>query len=383
MRISAVSVLEYTRRLDGRSWNPSFRWTERRAPLVVVEADTGHSGIGEAWCAQPAIAAILAHLGDVVAPHLLGRELVDAASIRRLVGGDPTIDGAGGQAWIGAAAASAVDIALWDLLARSLGQPLWRTLGGRSNRVRVYASGGLYRDGDGVDELVAEMRHHVEAGFDFLKMKVGALPLKADLQRVSAVAAAGGSGAKLWVDAVNQLDRDTAAIWATSLHEAGAAAIQAPVPFDDLATMARINALYLPVIAGEAATGIDRLERLCLADAVAFLQPNIGLCGGFSAADGIASLARSRGIDVTLQTFGTAVLQVASLHLGAAANLHSVEYHCFHDHLKFLLPARLADVTGGCLEVGDEPGLGIRIPQPGTQEDGGFIRSHRRLSTQQ
>ena len=159
MKITAVSVLEYYRRLDGRSWNPAFRWTERRAPLVLVEADQGLIGLGEAWSRQPAIGSILAHLADVVAPQLVGAEMTDSASIPLIAAKVKAIP-AEGEPWVAAAAASAIDMALWDLLAKSRAQPLWRALGGHTNRVPVYASGGLYRDGGRPDEhdLVFQQR---------------------------------------------------------------------------------------------------------------------------------------------------------------------------------------------------------------------------------
>src|SRR6185436_16376534 len=192
MRIAAVSVLEYSRQLDGRSRNPASRWTERRAPLVAIEAANGLAGIGEAWCRQASIGLILAHLADVVAPRMPGAELADHASIARISSALRATADAGAEPWIAAAAASAIDMALWDLFAQSRQLPLWRALGGSSSRVRVYASGGLYRDGDGIDELAAQMRGHVAAGFRAVKMKIGALPLASDLERVQAVRAAIG-----------------------------------------------------------------------------------------------------------------------------------------------------------------------------------------------
>jgi L-alanine-DL-glutamate epimerase-like enolase superfamily enzyme len=305
---------------------------------VLIEADQGFVGMGEAWSRQPAIGSILSHLAEVIAPQLPGSEMTDAASISRIAGQARRAMPAEGEPWIAAAAASAIDMALWDLLAKSRAQPLWRALGGHSNRVHVYASGGLYRDGDGGDELAAEMRGHIASGFLAVKMKVGALPLAADLERVRAVRAAIGAEVELWVDAVNMLDKETALPWATALAEAGAAAIQAPVPFSDVATMARINGECLPVVAGEMEFDTAGFERLLAAGAVALLQPCLGLCGGFSGAAEIASRAQARLIDTTPQTFGTAVLQAASLHWGAAtAGVHSVEYHRFHNHLAPLL----------------------------------------------
>src|SRR5436190_24377783 len=74
MKIIGVKVLEFRRRLDGRSWNPPFRWHERRAPLLVIETDAGLAGVGEAWSRQPQTALVLAHLAERYAPALLGRD---------------------------------------------------------------------------------------------------------------------------------------------------------------------------------------------------------------------------------------------------------------------------------------------------------------------
>ena len=381
MRIVGISVLEYARKLDGRSWNPVSRWTERRAPLVLIEADNGLAGVGEGWSRQASIGLILAHLADAVAPRLAGAEVVDGESIARIVGPlRATPHRVTSEEWVPAAAASAIDMALWDLLARSLQQPLWRALGGTSNRVPVYASGGLYRDGTDTCDLAAEMRSHIAAGFRAVKMKVGALPLPADLERVRAVRDAIGQAALLWVDAVNQLTRENAAECVAAFAVAGAQAIQAPVPFDDLATMAAINRDWLPVIAGEAGHDPSSFDALLAADAVSLLQPCLGLCGGFSAATGIAAEARQRAIGVTAQTFGTAVMQAASLHWGAATGgVHSVEYHRFHDHLAPFMSADLRTVIDGHVLLGEEPGLGFDLPRAGAQSDGGQIRCVRRL----
>ena len=67
MKIIGVKVLEFRRRLDGRSWNPAFRWHERRAPLLILETDSGLSGVGEAGRrreADPEIAALVRALLD-------------------------------------------------------------------------------------------------------------------------------------------------------------------------------------------------------------------------------------------------------------------------------------------------------------------------------
>ena len=64
MRLIGASVLEFRRTLDGKSWNPSFRWTQRRAPLLLLHAENGQTGLGEAWSHQNAVEPVLTHLAQ-------------------------------------------------------------------------------------------------------------------------------------------------------------------------------------------------------------------------------------------------------------------------------------------------------------------------------
>jgi L-alanine-DL-glutamate epimerase-like enolase superfamily enzyme len=347
----------------------------------LLETDDGCHGIGEGWSRQTEVAAQLEALSRRYAPLACGADIADAASIARLGARLRAVAGAGEPSWIAAGAVSAIDIAAWDLLARSRGEPLWKTLGGASPEVRVYASGGLYRDGATIADLAAEMRGYRALGFDAFKMKIGAQPFARDLERVGAVRAAIGTSGTLWVDAVNQLDRGSALHWTRAMSDAGAAAIQAPVPFDDLETMAAINRDILPVAAGEAAHEPAQFAVLLEAGAVTWLQPSLGLCGGISGGGIVAALARARGTGVSPQTFGTAILQAAALHFGAAtAGVGGVEYHRFHDHLAALLPASARAIREGTVRLGVDPGLGIAPPSTGAQADGGTLRLHHRLT---
>jgi L-alanine-DL-glutamate epimerase-like enolase superfamily enzyme len=385
MKIVGATVLEYARRLDGRSWNPASRWIERRAPLLLLHADTGASGIGEAWSRQDAIGDVLDTLSRRIGPAIIGRRIDRCDDIRQLRDDIRRhVDGDAGRdlGWPLAAAVSALDIALWDLVAKAQQQPLWQALGGRSNRVSVYASGGLYRDGAGRDDLIAETEAHLAAGFRSIKIKVGGVPVEDDIERVRAVRDLLREDGALWVDAVNQLPARDALAAAIALRHAGATAIQAPVPFSDLTTMAQINADALPVIAGEAEHRLDAFTAMLDAGAVSIVQCNLGLCGGFSGAQAISEIAVSRGIDVTPQCHATAVLQAASLHCGAALpRVHSVEYHRFHDHLQHAMPRAMRRVVDDSVELSDEPGLGLERLSIGVQADAGLVRCHAELGS--
>jgi L-alanine-DL-glutamate epimerase-like enolase superfamily enzyme len=373
MRIAKVEVLEFHRTLDGRSWNPTFRWHERRAPLVVLETDSGLRGVGEAWSRQVDIDRVLAALAQRSAPVLIGGGVADArAHVAR--GFASAVD------WVGAAAASAVDLALWDLEAQARGAPLWRTLGGRDGRVAVYASGGLYRDGATLDDLSREFAGYAEAGFTAAKAKIGALSLDDDLARVRAARRALGAEPTLWVDAVNQLDRARAPAWCDALAEAGVAAIQAPLAFDDVPGMANLTARHLPVIATEAEHRETAFAALLDAGAVSHLQYCLGLCGGPTGAHALDARAQAHGVTTTPQCFSTAVMQAASLHFAAAhRNVVTAEYHRFHDHLADLLPAAMTRIEHGYVRLDDAPGLGVAPPRIGPQSGGGEVRLHASL----
>src|SRR5438132_6827532 len=311
MKIIGVKVLEFRRRLDGRSWNPTLRWHERRAPLLILETDSGLTGVGEAWSKQPRIALVLDHLASHCAPALLGRDPLLRMQICAQLGSAPT---AASEPWVVAAAASAIDIALWDLAAQAAGQPLWRALGGSTGRTAVYASGGLYRDGTSLKDLAHEFEVYVDQGFTAVKMKLGALPLEADLERARTVRNAVGDEVTLWVDAVNQLTRASAPAWCAALARVGVAAVQAPLPFDDISGMADINASLLPVIATEAEHREEVFRALVEANAVTYLQYCVGLCGGFSGAMRIDALAATQAGESTPQCLCTSVLEPATLH---------------------------------------------------------------------
>ena len=112
-----------------------------------------------------------------------------------------------------AVAVAAVEIALWDAAAKIAGQPLWRLLGGEAaeNRIFVYAAGGYYDEEKGIPGLLEEVRGYLNAGYTWVKIKVGGAPLDDDIRRIEAVLELlGGDGRRLAVDANGRFDIETA-----------------------------------------------------------------------------------------------------------------------------------------------------------------------------
>ena len=97
-------------------------------------------------------------------------------------------------------AAATIDNALWDVMGKAAGLPLYKLLGGLEGRARTYAGGGYYREGKDIAELTDEVSRYYEMGHRGFKMKIGAMTLDEDLARVAAVRETIGPECVLAVD---------------------------------------------------------------------------------------------------------------------------------------------------------------------------------------
>ena len=121
-------------------------------------------------------------------------------------------------------AVGVIDMAVWDVVAKIEGKPLYRVLADRyrngetDDRVWVYAAGGYYEPGKDLKALQAEMRGYLALGYTTVKMKIGGAPLDDDLRRIEAVLeVVDGDGSRLAVDANGRFDLETAVAYANAL----------------------------------------------------------------------------------------------------------------------------------------------------------------------
>jgi L-alanine-DL-glutamate epimerase-like enolase superfamily enzyme len=121
-------------------------------------------------------------------------------------------------------AVGALDMAVWDAVAKIAGQPLFRLLADRygdapaNPRVFVYAAGGYYYPGKGLDELRREMQSYLDRGYTVVKMKIGGASLDDDRGRIEAVLGTLGRGQRLAVDANGRFDLATALAYGHALE---------------------------------------------------------------------------------------------------------------------------------------------------------------------
>ena len=120
-------------------------------------------------------------------------------------------------------AVGTIDMAVWDAVAKIAKQPLFRLLADRygdgtvNPRIFVYAAGGYYYPGKGLEELKREMRSYFDRGYTVVKMKIGGAPLEEDIRRIEAVLGELGPGQRLAVDANGRFDLPAAIAYGKSL----------------------------------------------------------------------------------------------------------------------------------------------------------------------
>ncbi|TGE00621.1 mandelate racemase/muconate lactonizing enzyme family protein [Methylobacterium nonmethylotrophicum] len=221
-------------------------------------------------------------------------------------------------------AQSAVDMALWDLKARRLGQPLWTLLGGHDPRVPCYAGGiDLALP---LDQLLRQTDDNLGKGFRAIKMKVGRARLSEDVARVKAMREHLGEGFPLMVDANMRWSADEAIRAARAFQPFAPLWLEEPVIPDDVAGQARVvREGGLPIAAGENLRSLWDFKQLIAAGGVTFPEPDVTNCGGVTPFMKIAHLAEAFNLPVTSHGAHDVTVHL----LAAAPNRSYLEAHGF------------------------------------------------------
>ncbi|MBX6321881.1 MAG: mandelate racemase/muconate lactonizing enzyme family protein [Rhodospirillaceae bacterium] len=155
-------------------------------------------------------------------------------------------------------AVGVLDMAVWDAVAKIAGVPLYRLLadrfnGGRADeRVWVYAAGGYYAEGKGLDGLKAELRGYRDLGYRAFKIKIGGASLDEDLRRIDAALEVAGDGSALAVDANGRFTLETALAYAHALAGYGLMWYEEPGdPLDHLLNATLAAHYPAPLATGE------------------------------------------------------------------------------------------------------------------------------------
>ena len=343
--------------------------------IVRIETQSGVVGWGEAKNGAGSAAncaALVTLINAEIAPRLIGRDPRDIVAIwEELYNGVrahyalarghvfPEISRRG----ISVAAISGIDIALWDILGKSLGVPVWQLLGGRkADRLPAYASGGWA----GVEDIGEQLQGYVErGGFRAVKMRVGAMDSAVHVSGARTIAARArlGPDIALMCDAHGTFTVAEAKRFCHMVRDCDLTWFEEPVTADDRQGLAEVRRFsHVPIAAGESEYTRFDFRDLIERGAVDILQPDLAVCGGITEAQRIGALAAAHNLLLAPHLWAGAPAFAAGLHVCAASPASwMLEYSLGANPMLHDLIEEKFAVEDGHIRIPERPGLGITV----------------------
>ena len=258
-----------------------------------------------------------------------------------------------GQTGMTIGALAAVDTALWDAYGKALNQPLHHLFGSCRDRVKTYASGGLWLS-QSIDELTAEADEFIQQGFRSMKIRIGKADWREDVQRVKAVREAVGDDIELLSDVNQGLNVKQAIRLARELEQFNMGWLEEPVAAHDLEGHAEVRTnVDMPIASGETVYTRYEILDMIKAKACDILMPDLQRMGGLTEMRKVAALASSFNLPISTHIFTEQSLCIA----GSAPNCISVE----HMHWFAGLFQEVMEIVDGDLMIPKRPGTGFNF----------------------
>jgi muconate cycloisomerase len=333
-----------------------------RSPFLILRVltDQGLFGLGEVsctprWSGEDQVTA--AHfIATVIGPRLVGENPLDVERLtnvlRRVVAANPFTK-------------SGIEMALWDLLGKAAGRPVYKLLGGA---VRPFVPTKFSVSGQPPEAAARIAAWAVEQGFRAMKVKVGIDPDE-DVARVRAVRAAIGPDVRLGADANGGWAPRVAIRTIRRLQEFDVFFAEQPVPPLDVAWLADVRrAVDVPILADESVYTLQDAMAVVRAQAADALSIYVGKGGGIGPARKIAAVAEAAGITCTVgSNLELGIASAAMTHLAiATAGIGAEEFPCDiigplyyeGDVIRGSLPLRAGEARPP-----EGPGLGVELDE--------------------
>jgi galactonate dehydratase len=296
--------------------------------FVRLTTDTGLTGLGEAsleWQER----AVQTLLHDWVEDRILGTspfDLEDVISdlIRDQYQGGPTI----------LTAISGVEMALWDLIGKASGEPVFKLLGGQAHdRLPAYAN-GWYGGANSPEEYASKASEVVSAGYTALKfdpfgvawLEMTPAEMSGAEERVAAVREAVGDEVQLMIEVHGRLSASCAIEMGQRLIPYRPAWYEEPVTPHSLDLLHEVKqALPFPIAAGERLYMLEEFDRLTAMQACDIVQMDLAHCGGLAMGKKIAALATEHGLMVSPHCSISPVALCAALHFDWSTKNASIQ----------------------------------------------------------
>jgi galactonate dehydratase len=341
--------------------------------FIRLTTDTGLSGVGEStleW--QEKTVQTLCH--EWVEGRVLGNDPFD---IEMIIGGMIRDQYQGGATIM--TAISGVEIALWDIIGKACGQPVYRLLGGRVHQHLPAYANGWYGGARTPQEFAERARDACQRGYRALKFDPFGVAWKelnpdeteAAVGRVAAVREAVGPEVSIMIEFHGRFSAGCAVHTIHKLERFQPAWCEEPVTPDSLELLDLVKQqVNVPIAAGERLYTLSDFNRLCNLRAADIMQMDIAHCGGLWIAKKIAAFAAVQDIRVSPHCSVGPVALAASLHFDSSTPNFMVQ----EDFSEFDVPWRNSfvrdwnPIRNGEFVLTDQPGLGIEIDEQAIAE---------------
>jgi L-alanine-DL-glutamate epimerase-like enolase superfamily enzyme len=316
--------------------------------LVDVQTDDGLVGTGYAYTIGTGGRAVMELLRNDLLGRLIGEDArrIEAIWQKLFFATHGTAVGA-----ITSLALAAIDIALWDLRGKAVGQPLWLLAGGARRSVPLYDTEGGWLQLT-PEELAEGARQTVAAGFRGIKVKIGKPDAQEDLARLRAVREAVGPSIDLMVDANQSLTYADARRRARLLEEVDVYWFEEPLPAEDLTGHSLLAAgTTIPIAVGESIYAPSHFREYLAAGAAGILQPDVARIGGITPWLKTAHLAEAFNVKVAPHF-------LMELHVSLAAAVPNSLYVEYIPQLDSIANTPMEIVDGDAVPP-STPGTGI------------------------
>ena len=367
MKILKIEPIILSDKLDESFYFSQWHYSERTICIVKVTTESGLVGWGEGYGPASVLSSGIEFLSKfIIGKSVLNNEGIWQEMYRR------SMDFA--RRGILVAAISAIDIALWDLKGKILGQPISVLLGGRKREsIQAYATGMYFSDTPDLPKKLAdEALSYKEKGFKVMKMKVG-LTIEQDILHVKKVREAIGNDIRLAVDSNHAYSLVEATRLARKIEEFDISWFEEPLSPENYEGYAELRKrTSIPISGGECEYLRAGFYQLFKSKSVDIAQPDICAAGGITEVKKIIAMAQTFGVDFIPHSWGTGIALSAALQVLCNLDITPgrlmepdvlMELDCTKNGLRDNLVSPMITAKNGMVQVPDKPGLGIEIDE--------------------